>query len=255
MRVAQTATALEAALRLVVEGKHVFPCAINKRPTCPNGFKEAARDPARVRELWRLYPGELVGAVTGKPSGFAVLDLDAKRAAARQWWMENRCRLPKTRAHRTRSGGLHLFFLHEAGLRCTVGRIAPGVDTRGDGGYVIWWPANGFAVLSDARLASWPAWLMDIARPRAIVRSGKVTVPDDHCLQGLVRAIGSAPVGQRNNMLFWAACRVGDWVSSKLLDAGTAVAVLEAAGMEAGLPAVEARRTALSGIRTATGGR
>jgi hypothetical protein len=25
-------------------------------------------------------------------------------------------------------------------LRCSRGRIAPGVDVRADGGYVIWWP-------------------------------------------------------------------------------------------------------------------
>jgi hypothetical protein len=35
---------------------------------------------------------------------------------------------------------LHFFFQHAPGLRCSRGLIAPGVDVRADGGYVIWWP-------------------------------------------------------------------------------------------------------------------
>jgi hypothetical protein len=71
-----------------------------------------------------------------------------------------RNQLPDTRTHRTRSGGLHLFFRHAPGLRNSASRLAPGCDVRADGGYVIWWPAAGLPVLSAAPAALWPDQLL-----------------------------------------------------------------------------------------------
>jgi hypothetical protein len=51
---------------------------------------------------------------------------------------ENRKRLPETRTHRTRSGGLQLLFRCTPRLRCTARRIAPGVYKRCDGGHLNW---------------------------------------------------------------------------------------------------------------------
>jgi hypothetical protein len=141
-----TAAALDAALALAAAGRKCFPCGVNKRPATPHGFHDAATDPAVVRQLWRQWPGPLVGVSTGEASGVDALDLDAKHPEAGGWWATHRARLPVTRTHRTRSRGLHLLFWHAAGLRCTAGVIAPGVDIRADGGYVIWWPASGLAV-------------------------------------------------------------------------------------------------------------
>jgi hypothetical protein len=66
-----------------------------------------------------------------------ALDLDKGHPKANVWWVENRHRLPETHTHRTRSGGLHLLFRHTPRLRGTAGRIAPDIDRRGDGGYLI----------------------------------------------------------------------------------------------------------------------
>lgn len=60
----------------------VFPCKEDKTPATPHGFKDATRDPGKVPDLWRRYPGPLVGIVTGAISGISVLDLDAKHDAA-----------------------------------------------------------------------------------------------------------------------------------------------------------------------------
>jgi hypothetical protein len=202
-------------------------------------------------ELWRRYPAPVIGVCTGGVSGLDVLDLDAKHAAARSWWAEHRHRVPRTRVHRTRSGGLHIFFQHAPGVRCTAGRITLGVDTRGDGGYVIWWPAAGCSVLSDADVVPWPQWLLEIVQAEpAAAPSSPVTVPDDRALAGLVRTVANAPVGRRNNILFWAACRLGEKVSSRLLDEPTALAILVEAARFAGVPLLDARRSALSGLRT-----
>jgi Bifunctional DNA primase/polymerase, N-terminal len=151
MSAAEAARALGEALILASEGRRCFPCSSNKRPASPHGFLDASADPMVLRELWANYPGQFVGVRTGKPSGMDALDLDRKHRHSAKWWVAYRDHLPVTRVHRTRSGGLHLLFRHTPGMRCSAGRIAPGVDVRGDGGYLIWWPAAGLAVLRDAR--------------------------------------------------------------------------------------------------------
>jgi hypothetical protein len=93
-------------------------------------------------------------------SGVDVLDLDRKHIEAGAWWTANRDRLPPTRCHRTRSGGLHLLFRHAVGVLSTAGNIARGVDTRGDGGYIIRWPGAGLQVLNDTSPAARPEWLL-----------------------------------------------------------------------------------------------
>jgi hypothetical protein len=204
-----------------------------------------------LRELWRLYPGPLVGVPTGEVSGLAVLDLDSRHHGDR-WFEEHRHRLPPTRVHRTRSGGLHLIFQHAAGLRSNAGRIAAGVDVRATGGYVIWWPACGVPVLTEAPMAIWPDWLRVRSSP-ARPATSRITVPDGHALTHLLKLIARAREGERNNLTFWAACRVGEMVASGLLGADAAAAVIAEAATRAGLPRSEAERTAWSGIHSAGG--
>jgi hypothetical protein len=244
------ACSLGNALTLVAEGRPCFPCGLGKRPTSPHGFLNASTDPVALRKLWEKYPGQLVGIRTGDASGIDVLDLDRQHPEALHWWTVHRNRLPLTRTHRTRSGGLHLLFQHRLGLRCSIGRIVPGVDIRADAGYVIWWPAAGLPVLSDGPLAPWPKWLCaQLEMPRRPV-TPRFTVPDPHLLARLVRRIAVAREGERNNLTFWAACRAGEMVASGLVEAEVAAAVIAEAAMRAGLPRAEAERTARSGIQT-----
>src|SRR5712671_4528123 len=72
------AQALLAALALAAEGLPCFPCAPNKQPACPRGFKAAVTDPASVEKLFRQHPGPLVGIPTGETSGLDVLDIDPR---------------------------------------------------------------------------------------------------------------------------------------------------------------------------------
>ena len=134
---------LDAALALADQGLAVFPCHADKRPATPHGFKDASAEPEAVRKLWQAFTAPLIGIATGAVSDLAVLDIDAKHAEAREWWLTHRERLPITRTIRTRSGGLHLWFRHAPGLKCSAGVIAPGIDVRADGGYVIAWHAAG----------------------------------------------------------------------------------------------------------------
>ena len=48
-------------------GYPVFPCREeDKRPACPHGFKDATKVSGAIAELWRQWPGELIGIATGE---------------------------------------------------------------------------------------------------------------------------------------------------------------------------------------------
>ena len=182
------------------EGRQCFPCALNKRPASPNGFLDASIDPI-VLKIMVAVSRPADRRRTGIASGIDVLDLDRQHRDATVWWRLHRDCLPITRVHRIRSGGLHLLFQNAPGLRCSAGRIAMRVDVRGDGGYVIWWPAMGLPVLCDGPVAWWPEWLRtQLVSQNAI--GVHITVPDGHVLERLVRLVASACEGERNNLTY-----------------------------------------------------
>jgi hypothetical protein len=247
-----TMTPMEHAIRLAAAGFAAFPCRQNKKPACAHGFRDASTNAAAIRALWHQWPGQLVGIATGIISDLAVLDLDAKHLGAHEWWADHRARLPTTRVVRSRSGGLHLWFRHPPGLRCSASAIAPGVDVRAEGGCIIAWHAAGLPVLCQTVLAPWPAWLQAPATAPAQRLAEPPRVPDDRQIAALVRCVATAPESRRNSCLFWAACRMAGMVASRLLAKSEAEALLVHAAIHAGLPEIEARRTTRSGL--ATGG-
>lgn len=81
---------------------------------------------------WARQPEANVGVVTGAVSGVVVLDLDGE--AGRQ--SVEKMQLPATPIART-GHGWHYYFAHPgAQVENAVG-LLPGVDVRGDGGYVV----------------------------------------------------------------------------------------------------------------------
>jgi hypothetical protein len=249
-------TPLEAA---IATGLPCFPCSEQKSPTIPGpgGHKHATDNPAALRALWRRNPGPLVGVRTGEASGLSVLDIDGpKHPEADVWLAAHRAQLPATRIHRSRSGGLHFIFRHVPGVRNSQGgqRCLPkGVDTRGPGGYVIWWPAAGYPVVCDAPPAPWPDWLLQALLPRPTAPAAAEMGParlDHHHLEGLLRRLIFTPEGQRNSVLYWAACRFGEAIRKGEIGALVAEALLVRAALRTGLPEAAARRTIASGFRT-----
>ena len=149
---------IQSALGLASLDIPTFPLRSNKRPCLEGSFKDASTDPATVERLFADPLAALIGVPTGAVSGFDVLDIDTKNAGD-EWLRDNEHRLPATRRHHTRSGGVHLLFRHQPGMGNSASRIAPGVDVRGDGGYVVWHPAQGFHTSGNGN-AEWPAWLL-----------------------------------------------------------------------------------------------
>lgn len=228
-------------------GFAVFPVSENKVPAIPGpgGYKHATKDPDEIARLWERHPGPLIGIATGTLSGISVLDVDQKHHEAWEWWQENHRRLLPTRTYETRSGGLHLYFRHVAGVTCTTGRICKGVDTRGDGGYAIFWFAAGFACHDHTPPVPWPPWLLAaLTPPPRHEPAAAYTEPTEATLIGIIRRVAAAQEGERNTVLFWAACRLGE----RHMRQAEIEALLLPAAREAGLPHIEACRTINSAI-------
>lgn len=248
---------LDAARKLAAWGLAVHPVRADKRPASPHGYKDASADPETVTELWRRYPAPLIGVATGEASGISVLDIDTPRhSEARQWLAQNHWRLPKTRVHGTRSGGVHFVFRHRPGLRCSAGRPVPGVDTRGCGGFIVWWPAAGYGVEHLDTLVDWPPWLLEEVAPppprmpppstaRAVAGVGYVA----GALRRGIERVATAPEGRRNETLnaeTFALARLA-------LDADILAEAMLAAARACGLPEFEARRTIQSALTARRG--
>lgn len=247
-----------AALQLAKAGLPVFFCASNKRPTCPHGFKDATSDLTALQALWRKHPGLLVGVPTGSVSDIFVIDIDgAKHESAEDWLERHAPYLPDTRHHRTQSGGLHLLFKHR-GLSCSVSKLARGVDTRGDGGYIIWWPATLDADHYRAPLANLPEWMVEKLAPPPPTQSittierPECEAPPDTRLKGIIETVVLARKGKRNQLTFWGACTIRSMLVKGELDAAegaSAYAALIQASRNTGLSEREITRTIASALR------
>lgn len=129
---------MEAALALAERGLRVFPLkAGSKHPPLIKDFPtNATTDAAQIRAWWTKWPDANVGVST---NDLLVLDVDPKRgglASLAALEAENGP-LPATFRVRTPSGGLHLYFAAKSPVACSVNRVAPGIDVRGHGGYVV----------------------------------------------------------------------------------------------------------------------
>lgn len=147
----------------------VFPCKRDKTPLVKGGFKAAVRDYQSARSLFANPDAALIGVPTGTASGFVVIDVDrhSDGADGSIWLRANQGRLPETRTHSTRSGGLHLLFRTPKDIKIpnSASRIAPGIDVRGDGGYIIAPPSPGYEVVKDLPIADMPEWLVEACLP------------------------------------------------------------------------------------------
>lgn len=80
-----------------------------------------------------------VGIATGPGSGILVLDVDGPEGEEQ---LRKHGHTP-TPIVRTASGGLHLYFKHPAHEVKTGIRVAPGLDVKASGGYVVAPPSIG----------------------------------------------------------------------------------------------------------------
>ena len=135
---------VDAAHDYATRGLAVFPCRVgSKQPATTNGFYNASTDADQIQAWWRTNPSFNVAIACGA-SGLVVIDIDGSDGEAGFAELESRLgRLPDTTTALTpgRGGGRHLIFCGGDEL-CTMGDIAPGVDLKAGGGYIVAVPST-----------------------------------------------------------------------------------------------------------------
>jgi hypothetical protein len=162
---------LRAALKLAARGLHVFPCApAAKTPACAHGCKEATTDSVVIQAWWRSCSDFNIGIATGSASNLFVIDVDGLDGEESLRQLERaHSPLPATVEVITPRPGRHLYFRWpQSPVRNSMGKIADGIDIRGDGGFVIAPPSvhpTGrmycWSVDSANAFAEAPQWLLD----------------------------------------------------------------------------------------------
>ncbi|MES9520084.1 bifunctional DNA primase/polymerase [Streptomyces capoamus] len=277
-----TTLALAHALSAAERGLAVLPLSRTKLPALPSphrddpspgrgrpchgecghlghGVYDASADPVRIRELFAAAPWATgYGIACGLPPYHLIgVDLDTKSgtdssAALRELALRHLFTIPETVVVLTPSGGRHLWL---AGPPDTVvpnsaGRLAPGIDIRGAGGYLVgpgsrtehgvYTAAPGTAHLPPVAC---PPSLLRLLLPPPRPHRPAAPAPGEHG-RGLVHFVLTAHEGQRNTRLFWAACRAYEnGIGPALADPLTEAAV------HTGLTEREARATIASAAR------
>lgn len=197
----------ESALTYARLGWRVFPLwPGSKRPVFVGSFYQATTDPARIAAWWRANPAYNIGLATG--AGLLALDLDPAHGA-RPWLQAHADLLGPTICARSGGGGWHfLYTLPPAvAIRNSVGRLAPGVDVRGDGGYLVLPPSrhpNGRRYAWQPDAAPWQCAPGPLAAPLLAVLQRAPTPTRARRGRGpLALPLGpTIPAGTRNATLF-----------------------------------------------------
>jgi putative DNA primase/helicase len=234
------------------------------------GLYNATKSGATIGFWWSQAPGANVGIVTGERSGLLVVDVDPDGLETLARLEAAHGPLPRTVRVRTGRGGEHVYFRYPrvGRYKNTAKRLGPGIDTRGEGGYVVavgsvhpstgrhyeWLPGHS---PDDVEIAEAPAWLLALlqdkpAPPAAPVqvgpsaRRGKYA---ERALEDELRTVSTAIEGTRNPTLNEAAFSLGQLVGAGELDEPEVSDLLLQAALGTGLGEREAAATIRSGLR------
>lgn len=162
-----------------------------------NGLKSASTDRKIIKKWWKRWPDANIGIRTGKDS-FIAIDIDLPDGPNSLKAVELKYgKLPKTVKQRTGGGGVQLFFKPpDVEIKNSSGKIAPNIDVRGEGGYVLVPPSRHKSgkrykwvrSFAETKLKKMPGWLVDL-----------ITIGEWYC--AFVHYQESIPEGQRNNDL------------------------------------------------------
>ena len=245
----------EQALAYARHGWPVFPCQPGgKEPATRHGFLDATTDPDKITWWWQRQPEANLAIATGQP-GPDVLDVDQHGQADNGFAAFNHLKRAglidgASAIVATPSGGLHAYF---AGSDQRCGKLSRHhLDFRANGGYIVAPPSQvggrPYRVISHRDKSGGLDWskvtsLLEPERHTAI-RPASIQRGDLSHLAAWVGAL--APDSHnRNDGLFWAACRAAEAGNEEVL------AELAVAAGATGLPDREIAATIKSARRTA----
>ncbi len=193
---------LHAALWYAELGYAVFPCAPGRKaPLTEHGLLEATTDADQIAAWWTQHPDANIAIRT---DGLVVIDIDGEGNAWLAGEPDKLAELGAAPLSLTPRGGWHYFLRQPEGRawRSTAGRLAPRVDTRANGGYVLVapsvvegkpyrWQQERELSVSPQRLREPPAWLVELLDATGASNG----VPGDGTPANAI------PEGQRNETL------------------------------------------------------
>jgi hypothetical protein len=151
------------------EGYQVFPLKPREKdPATRRGFYDSTSNKAVLNRYFGGFHPYNIGIRTGIPSGFIVTDVDGPKGAESLAQLEaEHGPLPKTRVSTT-GKGKHYWFIARIEIPCSISKVAPGIDIKADGGYIVAPPSihpNGsvYRFENDAPLVDAPEWLVKLA--------------------------------------------------------------------------------------------
>ncbi|MFF1687185.1 bifunctional DNA primase/polymerase [Streptomyces sp. NPDC058254] len=234
-----------------------------------HGVHDATLDEQRLAALFAAAPHAIgYGIACGRRENPLLgVDLDRKNGvdgveSLRALADEHGFEVPATVVIATPSGGLHLWFTGPAGARVqnSAGRLGPGIDVRGYGGYLVgpgsWTPKGVYRVAEMRPIARLPLALLALMTPepvqKEVARASRGLRPRQRTavLTGLVKSVLDAREGRRNSILFWAACQGFKDARQGLVDEQAVTGALVEAATRSGLSEAEARHTVQSAYRS-----
>ncbi len=168
---------LEYALRYAALHWPVMPLC-GKNPITTHGCHDATFNSNRIRKWWERNPKDNVGLATNHK--FWALDIDTKNGGdlSLEELELKHGKLPPTLQQETGTGGRHfLFAIPEFEVHNSMSKIAPGIDVRGKGGYIVAPPSihpdngrvyewDGLVDIEQQEILKAPAWLLDAVHPK-----------------------------------------------------------------------------------------
>lgn len=269
---------LEAAFGYARRGWRVFPlhgivgsrCTCGRRdcsspgkhPLVRRGLYEATSDVSQIQRWWRQWRCANIGIVTGAESGIAVIDIDLPPALGSLDALIAK-RLAPTLTGLTGGGGLHLIYActdgalgNSAGHLPGIDAELPGMDLRGNGGYIVGPPSlhrsgRSYQWLDvNCAIASAPEWLKQPVRTQVDLDGvASADFDGDGTRYGLavlrdeMDRLRAAGVGSRNHQLNRSAFSLARLVAGGELLESAARASALATAIAIGLSEPESRQT------------
>lgn len=262
-------------------GWHLFPCApFAKEPLFSarrggRGCHDGTNEHAVLRAWFERTPGANVAVATGRASALTVIDVDSKNGgeASVAELAAKGFVFPKTLRAITPGGGFHLFYRYRPEIKNWSGKLAPGIDTRTQGGYCVIAPSRvrrkedgkvrpyswldtdtgeirASAIITDAdHIAPFPEWAVRLLCPPEPLVIYKPLRPmtgerAQERLQRQADLIAGTGEGNRNGALSARAFfAYRNFVASGVSSAADVEARLVSASIASGLTAHEAKET------------
>tara|TARA_R100000365_G_scaffold101_5_gene351 strand:+ start:1921 stop:4338 length:2418 start_codon:yes stop_codon:yes gene_type:complete len=171
---------LDSALDYANRGWYVFPLKQGSKIPFLKWKDEATRDEEKIKAWWAKNPNYNIAIVTGEKSGIIAMDIDPRSGGTETLFelVTKHEALPHTTAFKTGGGGMHYIFQHPNFKVTTTSNVFEGIDSKGDGGYIIAPPslhASGkrYEVQTIGTLAQAPTWWAEkVKAPEKIVIEG-----------------------------------------------------------------------------------